>query len=53
MGVKMTNAQTNALLETIAKRIEERKDITPKDAADIVRESKTNAQNKDKVYDKK
>ena len=38
---KMTNAQTDAMLETIAKRIEERKEVTPKEAADIVRESKT------------
>lgn len=37
---EMTNAQLNALLETIAKRIEESAN-TPDDAARIVRESKT------------
>ena len=38
---KLTNAQTNALLETIAKRLEERIAVTPKEAANVVRESKT------------
>ena len=36
----MTNAQLNALLETIARRIEETA-TTPDEAARIVRESKT------------
>lgn len=37
----MTNAQLDALLETIAKRIEHEAK-TPAQAAEIVRESKTN-----------
>ena len=37
---QMTNAQWDAILETIAKRIESEA-ITPEDAARIVREAKT------------
>jgi len=36
----MTNAQYDALLETIAKRLEEQKELTPAEAAEIVRQSK-------------
>ena len=38
---RVTNAQYNAVLETIAKRLEEKKSITPEEAAKLVRESKT------------
>jgi len=40
----MTNAQMNALLETIAKRLEDKTMLTPEEAARIVRESKTNVE---------
>ena len=41
MDEGMSNAQLDSLLETIAKRLEERDSITPQEAAAIVRESKT------------
>jgi ribosomal protein L14E/L6E/L27E len=37
----MSNAQLDSLLETIAKRLEEKEEMTPEKAAEIVRESKT------------
>jgi len=37
---RMTNAQLDSLLETIAKRLEEKQEVTPEQAAEIVRESK-------------
>ena len=40
----MTNAQMDALLETIAKRLEDKNKLTPEEAAKIVRESKTKQQ---------
>jgi hypothetical protein len=37
---RVTNAQLDKYLETIAKRLEEKPSMTPKIAAQIVRESK-------------
>jgi hypothetical protein len=41
----VTNAQLDNYLEAIAKRLEEKKEMTPKIAAQIVRESKISDDN--------
>ena len=41
MPKKMTNAQYNAMVEMIAKRVEEQTEMTPSKAAEMIREAKT------------
>ena len=48
MPEMLTNAQYNAVIETIARRLEEQPELTPSKAANIVRESKTDDAKKEK-----